>query len=185
MRPDQYTPRCAQRVHISRNDLTEEFDNARRHIINWNFHKLHCSMRHEWGVYLRSNLDGDWDTASCLRSLFAIPDRVLSPTAPIATLDLDAVEADMWNVTTDSNLPKKIGVAYKSATGGTKHKMLMSCPSSEVVVSTGELEQVDRAKGKTLTTMPEAQSLRQAQRSRGSTRSYRAQEQRCITNARN
>lgn len=83
---------------------------------------------------------------------------MVSPTAPIATLDLDAVEADMWNVTTDSNLPKKMEVAYKSATGEMKHKMFMSCPSPEVVVSTGELEQVDRAEGKTLTTMPEAQS---------------------------
>lgn len=184
MCPDQYTPRCAQRVHISRNDLTEEFDDARRHIINWNFYKLHCSMRHEWGVYLRSNLDWDWDTASCLRSLFAIPDRVLSPTAPIATLDLDAVEADMWNVTTDSNLPMKMEVAYKSATGGTKHKMFMSCPSSEVVVSTGELEQVDRAEGKTLTTMPEPCGKRREVEDRPG-RSYRAQEQRCITNARN
>lgn len=95
-------------------------------------------MRHEWGIYLRSNLDWDWDTASCLEYLFELPEEAIAPTVPIATVSLDAGRSDTWNIATDASMPMQIKIPYKSALGIKKYRTFVSCPSSEDVASTSD-----------------------------------------------
>lgn len=100
-----------------------------------------CHKRHEWGIYLRSNLDWDWDTTGCLERLFELPEEAIAPTVPIATVFLDAGRSDTWNIATDASMPMQIKIPYKSALGKTKYRTFVSCPSSEDVVSTSDGEQ--------------------------------------------
>lgn len=136
-----YMLRQARSVNVLKSEATEEFLIAREDIIlgiGWRLYKRRCQLRHKWGIYLRSNLEWDWDIASCLERLFAPPEEVVPPTASIAIVSLNAEKTDMWNLTTQASLPTKMRVAYKSPTGETRYKMFVSCPSSEDVVSTGE-----------------------------------------------
>lgn len=87
---------------------------------------------------------------------------------------------DTWNFCTESSLPKKMKVAYKSATGEDEvQDGSFLAPSSEddvhVHVSTRELDQIIEVQDKTLTTSPEPP--RRTEGSQGSTRAYRAQGQ--------
>lgn len=139
---DEYMHSQAQRVHVPENDATREFLEARRDQRDWVDYKGICHMRHEWGMYLRSNLDWDWDTTGCLERLFELPEEAIAPTVPIATVSLDAGRSDTWNIATDASMPMKIKIPYKSALGKTKYRTFVSCPSSEDVASTGELSHV-------------------------------------------
>lgn len=77
-------------------------------------------------------------SSSCLEHLFELPEQVELHTA--ATISVDTGKSDVWNVFTMTRLPKQMKVAYKSATGETKYKTFVSCPSSEDVTSTGEFQ---------------------------------------------
>lgn len=61
---------------------------------------------------------------------------------PIATVFMDAGRSDTWNIATDASMPMQIKIPHKSALGKTKYRTFVSCPSSEDVVSTGELSHV-------------------------------------------
>lgn len=81
---------------------------------------------HNWGIYFRSNLEWDWDTASCMERLFMLPgsEEVGSPAAPIfATVDLDVMDPNTWTLSTHTRgrLPRQMRVAYTSATRGTRY----------------------------------------------------------------
>lgn len=55
--------------------LTWKFMRAlfnRSYFDNWRWYKGKCRDRQRWGEYLRSDLDWDWDTASCLKRLFDV-----------------------------------------------------------------------------------------------------------------
>jgi hypothetical protein len=106
-------------------------------------------MRHIWGIYLRSNLDWDSETTSYMERLFELPEESEMSSAPIATVNLDAGNAETWNVSTKASLPKQMRVAYISRTGETRYKTFMPCPSSEDVdvVSTGESKQAYEEQG--------------------------------------
>lgn len=134
----EYTLSQARCAHVFKSGATREFLEARRGWDSWILYNERCQMRHEWGIYLRSNLDWDWDVAGCLEGLFELPENVTSPTATIATVSLDVRNVDTWNISTESSLPRKMKVTYKSGTGEMKYKTFVSCPSSEDVVSTGE-----------------------------------------------
>lgn len=138
---DEYTHSQAQRVHVPENDATREFLEARRDERDWVDYKGICHKRHEWGIYLRSNLDWDWDTTGCLERLFELPEEAIAPTVPIATVFMDAGRSDTWNIATDASMPMQIKIPYKSALGKTKYRTFVSCPSSEDVVSTSDGEQ--------------------------------------------
>lgn len=129
--------RCA---NVFQSEATEEFLRARKGEIwdGWMSYKLLCQLRYEWGIYLRSDLDWDWDVASCLERLFELPERVEPPNTPIVTVSLDAGKADTWNVTTESKLPKEVKFAYRSVTGEMKYRTILFCPSSDNVVSAGQ-----------------------------------------------
>lgn len=146
---EEFTLSQARCLHISESDATNEFLQARRDgSYGWSRYKDRCEMRHHWGMYLRSNLDWEWDTASCLERLFDLPENVAQPTAPIATVDLDVEDDGTWNLsTTKASPPTKMRVAYKSPTGEIKYRMFVSCPSSENVASVGELAQCIEARG--------------------------------------
>lgn len=87
--------RSARRAHVSETSLTTEFLVARKPRwlylaelglrpvrtdeeysevwpANWDIYKTRCNLRHCWGVYLRSNLDWDWNLAKSLQTLFAV-----------------------------------------------------------------------------------------------------------------
>lgn len=136
----EYTLSQARCVHVPKSDSTEEFLRARRNMSDyeWKQFKYICQRRHQWGIYFRSNFDWDWDTASCLEYLFELPEQV--ELHPAATISLDTGKSDVWNVFTMTRLPKQMKIAYKSATGETKYKTFVSCPSSEDVTSTGEFQ---------------------------------------------
>lgn len=147
----EYTLSLARCAYVPESEATKEFMEARRHFYDWSSYKQQCRVRHEWGVYVRSILDWDWDTASCLERLFELPEAVVQ-TAPIATVSLHAGKADTWNVSTEATMPMQINVPYKSASGETKYKTFVSCPSSEDVASTG---QADEARDEELAMAPE------------------------------
>lgn len=157
---DEYTLSQARCLHVSESDATNEFLQARRDgNYGWSRYKDRCEMRHHWGMYLRSNLDWEWDTASCLERLFDLPENVAQPTAPIATVDLDVEDEGTWNLsTTKASPPTKMRVAYKSPAGEIKYRMFVSCPSSENVASVGELAQSIEARGEASTSSSEPHS---------------------------
>lgn len=157
---DEYTLSQARCLHVSESDVTNEFLQARRDgNYGWSSYKDRCEMRHHWGMYLRSNLDWEWDTASCLERLFNLPENVVQPTTPIATVDLDVEDEGTWNLsTTKASPPTKMRVAYKSPAGVTKYRMFVSCPSSENVASVGELAQCIEARGEASTSSSEQHS---------------------------
>lgn len=157
---DEYTLSQARCLHVSESDVTNEFLRARRDgNYGWSSYKDRCEMRHHWGMYLRSNLDWEWDTASCLERLFDLPENVAQPTAPIATVDLDVEDEGTWNLsTTKASPPTKMRVAYKSPAGETKYRMFVSCSSSENVASVCELAQCIEARGEASTSSSEQHS---------------------------
>lgn len=157
---DEYTLSQARCLHISESDATNEFVQARRDgNYGWSRYKDRCEMRHHWGMYLRSNLDWEWDTVSCLERLFDLPENVAQPTAPIATVDLDVEDEGTWNLsTTKASPPTKMRVAYKSPTGEIKYRMFVFCPSSENIASVGELAQCIKARGEASTSSSEPHS---------------------------
>lgn len=159
----EYTLCQARLVHVRQSEATEEFLSARRSVYwdAWRDYKQLCQARHEWGIYLRSNYDWDWDVASCLECLFELPEEAVPPAAAIATIHLDVVEADTWNLSTaKASLPTKMRVAYKSPTGDTRYKTFVSCLSSEDIVSAGELELIIEVQDKTLITILEPRGER-------------------------
>lgn len=151
----EYTLSQARCTYVFKSERTKEFLEARETHHHWIWYKNRCLFRHRWGIYLRTRLDWDWDSASCLQHLFQLPEEMVLPTAPNVTVDLDTADADSWNVTTDTGLPKKMKFAYKSVKGETKYRTFLFSPSSDDFVSTGELEQVVGVQNKTLTTIPE------------------------------
>lgn len=87
--------RSARRAHVSETSLTAEFQVARKPRwlylaelglrpvrmdeeysevwpANWDKYKVRCNLRHCWGVYLRSNLDWEWNLAKSLQMLFNV-----------------------------------------------------------------------------------------------------------------
>lgn len=120
-------------MHVLESEATKEFLEARRALLGWEHYKAICQMRNLWGEYLRSNLDWDWDTANYLEHLFKLPEETIPPTAQIATVSLNAGMPDTWKISTEVSLPKEVKIVYKSATGETKYKTFMPCPSSEDV----------------------------------------------------
>lgn len=151
-----YTFKKAQCVTVLKSDASDEFLESRKNVWDWKWYKARCRMRHQWGRYLQSSLDWDWDIANCLERLFELPEEVVASPDPIATVDLDAEEAGTWKVSTETCLPKKMKVAYKSATGETKHKTIWICPSSDDVVS-GQADWADEVRNRIepLATSPE------------------------------
>lgn len=141
----KYTLRKARLVHVLESEATKEFLEARWNGTtnrSWSDYKGRCRLRHEWGIYLRSRLDWDWDTASCLERLFELPEEVVLQIAPIATVYLDAADADTWKISTEASLPHQMRVAYKSATGETEYMTFVRSPSTGGVASVDEFAKV-------------------------------------------
>lgn len=138
---DDYHTFCdAKLVNVPESHVTKEFLEARADLWikqKWKRYRHRCRMRHEWGIYLCSYFDWDWDIASCLQRLFKLPVEVEPQAAPIATVSLDAGNADTWNFSTEIKLPKQMRVAYKSTTGQTKFRTILFSTSSDDVTSTG------------------------------------------------
>lgn len=144
-----YTQRqadLARNANVIESAATKEFLKERKDWFRWTMYKDLCLIRHVWGVYLRSSLDWDWDTASCLERLFKLPDEVVPQTALIASIDLDAVEADTWIISTNASLPKQMRVAYRSASGKMEYMTFLHSPSVGDVVSADESTHVTKVR---------------------------------------
>ena len=144
------TLRRAQNVVVPENDLTREFLDARitdycegeERNWSWESYKARCRDRHQWGQYLRSNLDWNWDVAGSLRRLFRAKNAVVIsplPTSYESAIDPGrnplsvtqgeaavAIAGDAW---------KMIQIRYKIASGETKYKNIPVNISSEDVSS--------------------------------------------------
>lgn len=129
-------------MHVVESELSKEFLKARSNQWDWEEYKYNQRRRHEWGIYLCSNLDWDWDVAGCLERLFDLPEEVTPTTALITTVSLEAGKADRWNIFTETRLPTEMKIAYKTATGETKYKTIMICPSTDHVASAGDSSNV-------------------------------------------
>lgn len=145
--------RCA---NVLESAATKEFLKERKDWFRWTMYKDLCLIRHAWGVYLRSSLDWDWDTASCLERLFKLPDEVVPQTALIASIDLDAAEADTWIISTKASLPKQMRVAYRSASGKMEYMIFLHSPSIGDVVSADESTHVTKVRDEALAIITES-----------------------------
>lgn len=147
----------ARSIPVIENDLTREFLRAREisHPIDlwsWEHYKELQLKRHRMGEYCCSNLDWDWDTASCLKRLFRIdrpkkcpnPDfakqqqgMVLSATidVPVARGGSDGRTLDVTIPEKGPNVLEKIRVRYKTETGEVRYKTFYAGPSVEDVAS--------------------------------------------------
>lgn len=147
-----YTQRqadLARNANVIESAATKEFLKERKDWFRWTMYKDLCLIRHVWGVYLRSSLDWDWDTASCLERLFKLPDEVVPQTALISSIDLDTAEADTWIISTKASLPKQMRVAYRSASGKMEYMTFVHSPSIGVV-SADESTHVNKVRDEAL-----------------------------------
>lgn len=101
------------------------FDDHFDHLSNWRWYKQLCRGRHEWGEYFRSNLEWDWDVASCLKRLFKQPKSQEPRRGGLrATIVAGQSGECKLGVTIDgehTGPPKMVEVQYKTAEGEVKY----------------------------------------------------------------
>lgn len=94
----------------------------------WHRYKEHCRIRREWGKYLRSNLEWDWDVASCLKRLFdqsnsrrwKYVQQLESTQAAIAVNESGECKLSVSIDNPCPIPPKMVEVQYKAETGELK-----------------------------------------------------------------
>lgn len=134
--------RRAWKVIVRTTDLTREFMIAHTSydINQWYAYKVNCQRRHRWGEFLRSNMDWEWDTGSCLKRLFKIeqPLPCEEAAASIATVGSSSTqqEGDIAQVVIGgarTTMPKVIQVPYRDELGRNQYRTYHAAPSVEDV----------------------------------------------------
>ena len=151
------TLRRARNVVVPENDLTREFLDARvpefhkgkERIWNWKWYKLKCRYQHQWGQYLRSNTDWDWDVAGSLRRLFRIKSSATTVSHYISRSSTAVPECKSMHVSKEGKLsvaveriPKVVEIQYKTASGKKRYKSVPVNISTEDVSYTASLDDV-------------------------------------------
>lgn len=134
---------CTGRVYAVRDDFNMDFIDSliNNDILQWRSYKERCRERHEYGEYLRSNLDWDWDVASCLKRLFKQPksarrkqaQRRAGPQATIVADETGECKLDVRVSVDDSHPspPNTVEVQYKNAAGKIEYMRYVADPFSE------------------------------------------------------
>lgn len=143
----------AKKVKVDRNELTEEFIDARdgndilRFIFlhpgklydSWRAYNVGRHLRHKWSEYCRSNMEWDWDTGSCLRNLFKI-EKPLSAhgNTPLAAYDdaseqvqdMDLLQIEIGGAR--ETMPEAIRVPYRDEHERKRYKTYYPAPESSI-----------------------------------------------------
>lgn len=138
-----------QKVKVERNELTEEFIDARddfhrsfthdKLYENWRAYNVDRHLRYKWSEYCRSNMEWDWDTASCLRNLFKI-EKPLSACdiTPLAAYDdaseqvqdMDLLQIEIGGAR--ETMPEAIRVPYRDEYERKRYKTYYPAPESSI-----------------------------------------------------
>lgn len=149
----------ARSISVVVKDLTWKFLKAREPpswnpdcLCRWKLYKEFQRKRHHMGEYCCSNLDWDWDTASCLKRLFRIdrPKKCPNPecvkqqegTGLSATIDVPLAGGESDGRTLNvaiaekgRNTFEKVRMRYETETGEVRYKTFYAGPSVEEVAS--------------------------------------------------
>lgn len=101
-------------------------------------------LRCRWGEYLRSNMEWDWDTGSCLKHLFKIEKPLRAPVNVLATFEPSdgARDRDIMEVSiagAHATMPDGIRIPYEDELGRTWYRTFYSCPSVDDIPTLGSL----------------------------------------------
>ena len=151
------TLRRARNAVVPENDLTRKFLEARvpeyvkgeERNWRWGNYKLLCRYRHQWGQYLRSDLEWDWDVAGSLRRLFRIKSSAAIVSYHISHSSIAVTGGESLRISKEGTLsvaveriPKVVEIQYKSASGKMRYKSVPVNISTEDVSSTASLDDV-------------------------------------------
>lgn len=148
----------ARKVNVEKNELTEEFIEARASsrsegkegLGKWYEYKRACHARHNWAPYFCSNLEWDSEVTFAIKRIFK-PSRKQTHSSPFRPaqslytphsapqLDLSSVET--WNISTGPSqrcLPKEVRIKYTNETGETKFQTFVAAPSVKHVAFPGD-----------------------------------------------
>lgn len=147
----QRTHEHATRVEVLRSDLTSEFFDARDHphgkcgesqdFCSWEVYKKNCYKRRVFGECLRSNMDWNWNTGSCLRNLFKLEEpsqqslRKPSPGPALYGYGSQGETAQLALEDARARLPKEIQVRYEDEKGQILYKTFLALPSTENIAA--------------------------------------------------
>lgn len=102
----------------------------------WREYRNLRNVRCRWAEYLRSSMEWDWDTGSCLKHLFKIekPLRTLGNSRATFEPSDVARERDIVEVSiagAHATMPYGIRIPYEDELGRTRYRTFYACPSAD------------------------------------------------------